>query len=77
LKIEGFGYEFNSLTEEPGKSNELHEAFKILVQDGSSASLIQNIRGLIPALRLLVGLSSFSSTSLKLMLQSLLRAIKI
>jgi hypothetical protein len=65
LKIKGFGYEFNSLTEEPGKSNELHEAFKVLFQSGTSASLIQNIRGLIPALRLLVRLSSFSSTSLK------------
>lgn len=57
MKCEGFGYEFNSLTEDPGKSNELHEAFKVLFEVGNSASLLQNLRGLIPPLRLLVRLS--------------------
>ncbi|KAF7777643.1 hypothetical protein Agabi119p4_3715 [Agaricus bisporus var. burnettii] len=49
----GFGYEFNSLTEDPGNLNELHEAFKVLFEVGNSASLLQNLRGLIPFLRLL------------------------
>ncbi|KXN91995.1 Cytochrome P450 94A2 [Leucoagaricus sp. SymC.cos] len=49
----GFGYKFDSLSEEPDKTNELHEAFSIMFKVGTNPSVIRLLRGLIPATRFL------------------------
>ncbi|KXN91996.1 hypothetical protein AN958_11056 [Leucoagaricus sp. SymC.cos] len=47
----GFGYKFDALTEEPGKPNELHDAFRAIFNVGTSPSIIRLLRGLMPAAR--------------------------
>ena len=53
----GFNYKFDALSTGPEK-NELNKAFETAFQSGTSMRTIPIIRGMVPALRFLVG--SFS-----------------
>ncbi len=54
----GFGYKFDTLTEDPHHKNELHEAFKVMFRVGSAPSVVRLLRGLVPITRYLVRAAS-------------------
>ncbi|KAF9453669.1 cytochrome P450 [Macrolepiota fuliginosa MF-IS2] len=49
----GFGYKFDALAEEPNRTSELHEAFKVMFRVGTNPSLIRLLRGLVSVMRYL------------------------
>lgn len=53
--LEGFGYDFGSLSEESGHQDELWEAFGSMFKVGPRLNPIVELRGMFPVLRILVG----------------------
>ena len=63
LKSLGFNYKFDSLSSDAETENELMKSFSTLLKTGANLDVISMLKAMYPALRFLVRINIFPSSS--------------